>query len=239
MDAVALGTDIGLVGLLGGLANLDRKGAFQLMLHQPLVVVPAIGLLTGDLQTGLWLGAVLQLLWMSSFLVGAQVPPNETLAASVIGGGVLVYGHHLGAPDPAVQAIAILLGAPLGILGRQVDVRLDAANLQLAERADEAARACEPGALGRLPFVALLRTLIVTTCITAVGVALSVALLFFVRPNVAGALERALEVVGLYLLPSLGLAVALSTVRRRRALAVAAVCFVAVTFALQHAEAIR
>ena len=49
-------------GLVGGLAAVERKGAFQLMLSRPLVLAPLLGLALGDLPGGLALGVPLELL---------------------------------------------------------------------------------------------------------------------------------------------------------------------------------
>ena len=115
MSPLALLTDLASIALLGGLLAVDRRGAFQLMLSQPLVAVPALGLLLGDPLTGLHLGALLQLLWMSSFLFGANVPPNETVASVAIGGMVLLYGRHVGPAEVPIWTLAILIGVPLAM----------------------------------------------------------------------------------------------------------------------------
>ena len=123
MDPLAIAADVGLVAAFGGVLGMERRGAFQAMLAQPLVAVPALAVVLGDPATGLWLGALLQLLWMSSVLFGANVPPNETMASLSIAGMVLMFGRHVGPVDHAICALAILLGAPLALLGRWLDVR--------------------------------------------------------------------------------------------------------------------
>ena len=79
-DPLQLSRDALQVTLVGGLLALDRRGAFQLMVSQPLVVIPVLGLMFGQLDTALWMGALVQLLWMASLIVGASVPPNENRA---------------------------------------------------------------------------------------------------------------------------------------------------------------
>lgn len=234
MDTAAFVRDLLLVALFGGAVGLDRRGAFQLMVSQPLVAVPALGLLLGDVETGLWLGSLLQLLWMSSFLFGAQVPPNETVASISIGGMVLLYGRYEGPPTAEIWTLAILLGAPLSLLGRWVDIRLDRANLGLASRADAAAHDCAPRVLGRIPVIGLVRVFALNAVMVAPAAGLGLVVLSLVAPHLDGAAATAVEAVGHYFLPALGLAVALSTVRRRRALALAAASFTLVLVALQQ-----
>ena len=104
MEPATVAIDLALIAACGGVVALDRRGAFQAMISQPLVAVPLLGALLGQLEVGLALGAVLQLLWMSSMLFGANTPPNETLSSMVAGGMVLLYGKHIAAPDVAVSA---------------------------------------------------------------------------------------------------------------------------------------
>lgn len=236
LDSADLAFDIARVTLLGGVLALDRRGAFQVMVSQPLVIIPAIGLLLGNLPAALWLGAVVQLLWMSSLIVGASVPPNETLASVVIGGVALLYDRHFAPTDMAAETLAILIAAPVAQLGRWLDIRLERENLLLCVRADEAALAGNPWTLARLPFIGLLRTLAAEAALIAGGLILGVGALAVVRPALGRPEIRALEVVGTYVVPALGLAVAMTTVRRRRALFLAASAFVLVQVGLRYLD---
>lgn len=221
--------DLALItGLAGGLA-LDRRGAFQLMLGQPLVAVWLLGLWFGEPVLGLTLGAVLQLLWMSSSLFGANVPPNETVASLAIGGMVFLVRRYVEQPptDHALVATAALLGAPLCLAGRWLEVRNDRANARLAARADAAVRADDLATFARLPWVGLGRTFLWNAALvgltTAAGFGLLVLLTPALRPIVA---RTGLEVVAVYVLPAVGVGVALSHLRRRRGLLLALVAFV-------------
>lgn len=228
--------DLGLVTLVGGALALDRRGAFQLMVSQPLVVVPILGLMLGNLPHALWMGAVVQLLWLSSLNVGASVPQNETLASVAIGGAALMYARHVGPLDPAVMTLCLLAGAPVALAGRWVDVRLDRENLSLCARADEAAQAGSPFALSRLPALGLLRTFITEGALIAAGLAICLAATTWLRSVLTPAPLKALSVMWTYVLPALGLAVAMTTVRRRRALLLTALAFVTVIVGLRSLE---
>lgn len=234
MELAALATDLALAAAVGGLVGLDRRSAFQAMISQPLVAVSLLGVLLGQAALGLWLGALLQMLWMSSMLFGANTPPNETLASTAIGAMVLLYARHIGTADPPLWTLAILLGVPLGPLGRKVDVRIEQANLRLAERALTAAEAGRPGELGRLPLIAIGRVFAIQALLVASAAAAGIALLALVHPWLSAPVHRALTVVGMYLIPALGLAVALSLVRRRRGLALALGAFVALCLAIEQ-----
>jgi len=235
MDPAALAADVGAVAAIGGILALERRGAFQFMVSQPIVGVPLLGLVLGDVTTGVWLGSLLQMLWMSAVLFGANVPPNETLGSVAIGGMVLVYGRYIGPAEPAVWSVAILLGVPLGVLGRSLEIRLDRANRALAVRADEAAKAISPAGLDQLPPMALLRSLLVSAAVIFVAVGAGVAVLMVVFESMGETLSYALELVAFYVVPAVGLAVALTTVRRRRALVLAALSYLCLVVVL-HPE---
>ena len=241
MDGGALALDFAALVLVGSLICLDRKGAFQVMISQPIIAVPLLGLTMGDVGSAVYLGAALQLLWMSSLLVGASVPPNETVASIVIGSVALLYARHVDCPGPAdgdlaTEALAILIGAPFGEVGRRLEIGLDRANQRLATRADEAARAREPGALSRLPWIGLMRNFGLNAVLITLGVAVGMGLIWLARPRLGPSLETTLAVIRLYVVPALGIAVALSTVRRRRGLAFAAASFALGLIGIQMVE---
>ncbi len=225
--------DLGVVAAIGGLLALDRRGAFQVMVSQPLVAAPLVGLALGDLTTGLWLGSLLQLLWMSSVLFGATVPPNETLSSVAITGMVMVYGRHFGTSEPQMWAVALLVGTPLALGGRWLEVRLDRMNTQLAERADEAARAGSPGALAVIPPLGLLRALLANAVVVLVSTSVGVGVLLLVQGGAGAPLEYALSLVAVYCVPAVGLGAALALVRRRRGVALAALAYVVMLIVVQ------
>ena len=87
--------NLAMVAAVGGALSLDRRAALQLMVSQPLIAVSILGALMGDVQLGVLLGALLQLLWMSCVLFGANIPRNDTLAAVTIGGAVFIFANHV------------------------------------------------------------------------------------------------------------------------------------------------
>ncbi len=218
--------DFGLVALIGGVLALDRRGAFQLMVSQPLVVIPLLGFALGDVSSVLWLAAIVQLLWMSSLLVGASIPPNETLASVVIGGIALIHGRHFDGLDRGTEALAVLIGAPVSLLGRWLDVRLDRENAELSTRADAAVARRDYAAVARLPFVGLLRTFVAEGTLVALSTTVGLALLVSLNPRPQSLTHALWTTIGTFLLPALGIAVALTTIRRRRALGLAFGSFV-------------
>ena len=96
-----------LVGLIGALGCLDYQLG-TLYMFRPIVMCPLVGLALGDLQTGLAVGASLELLFMGSISIGAYVPPNETI------GGVLACAFAISLGEGTEAAIALAM--PIALL---------------------------------------------------------------------------------------------------------------------------
>lgn len=96
-----------LVGLVGALGCFDYQLG-TLYMFRPIVMCPLVGLVLGDLQTGLAVGASLELLFMGSISIGAYVPPNETI------GGVLSCAFAISLHQGTEAAIALAM--PIAVL---------------------------------------------------------------------------------------------------------------------------
>lgn len=96
-----------LVGLIGALGCLDYQLG-TLYMFRPIVMCPLVGIALGDLQTGLAVGASLELLFMGSISIGAYVPPNETI------GGVLACAFAISLGEGTEAAIALAM--PIAVL---------------------------------------------------------------------------------------------------------------------------
>jgi mannose/fructose/N-acetylgalactosamine-specific phosphotransferase system component IIC len=124
------------LGLAAGLAAVERKGFLQAMLSRPIVFAPLAGLVLGDLQGGLMIAPPLELLWLGAVMLGAAQPVHETLGTASIAGGAVLAGQALGTGvTPAIAVLALLLLAPMAVLGRQTDRIVEKVNTLLAVRA--------------------------------------------------------------------------------------------------------
>ena len=101
-----------LVGLVGAFGCLDYQLG-TLYAFRPIVLCPLVGLVLGDLQTGLAVGASLELLFMGSVSIGAYVPPNETI------GGVLACAFAIQLGQGTETAIALAM--PIAVLSLTFD----------------------------------------------------------------------------------------------------------------------
>ena len=97
--AVALAVFIGVGGheLLG-----------MAMLSRPIVVAPLVGLLLGDIQTGLIVGASLETIFMGVVNVGISSSAEPSLAAGLAAAFAITMGGNASASIPLAYPLAII-----------------------------------------------------------------------------------------------------------------------------------
>lgn len=95
---------VALVALLGYL----NIGLGSSMLDRPLVIAPLVGLVLGDLQAGIMVGATLELVWLGAFPVGASNPP-DMVSGTVIGASFVISSGS----EPGT---AVALAVPIATL---------------------------------------------------------------------------------------------------------------------------
>lgn len=111
-----------LISLFAGIAAMTELPIMVLPLtfSMPLMVGPIVGLILGDLGTGLVVGMSLQLVWLGMTSIGGTVPPDKiigtTLATALVIIGKMNYEAAL-----AVVLPAALIGQALGILTQTIN----------------------------------------------------------------------------------------------------------------------
>ncbi|MDU7186148.1 MAG: PTS sugar transporter subunit IIC, partial [Klebsiella sp.] len=100
------------LGILAFIAGLDMFNGLTHM-HRPVVLGPLVGLILGDLHTGILTGGTLELVWMGlAPLAGAQ-PPNVIIGTIVGTTFAITTGVK---PDVAVGvAVPFAVAVQMGI----------------------------------------------------------------------------------------------------------------------------
>lgn len=115
-----------ITGLWGGLLALERRAFLQAALSRPLPAAVGVGLMLGDVQAGLMVGLVFELLHLGGASLGLASSEHELLPSVAAAALAATMGEAAGADStPAQWAVALLGCAPLGLVGRAVEVRLD------------------------------------------------------------------------------------------------------------------
>lgn len=115
------------VALLAGYGSVIDS--FQM--HQPIITVTLIGLITGDLETALILGGSLQMIVLGWMNVGAAQSPDTALAGIATAILVLVKGASTG------EGIAIAI--PLAVAGQALTIFVRTLSVGLGHYADRSA----------------------------------------------------------------------------------------------------
>jgi mannose/fructose/N-acetylgalactosamine-specific phosphotransferase system component IIC len=131
------------LGLVAGLAAVERKGFLQAMLSRPIALGPLAGLVAGDMAAGLTVAVPLEFIWLGAVNLGAALPVHEALGTVAIAGGTalaagVLRAGGLGGPslEPAVALAAVALAAPLALLGRRAERLVERWNERLYARAE-------------------------------------------------------------------------------------------------------
>ena len=188
------------LGVIAGLAAVERKGFLQAMLSRPISLGAFAGLALGNVAAGLFVAAPLELLWLGSVNMGAALPVNEALGTVAIAGGT-VLGERtllrlgLSGPKllPAVAVLAVACCAPLALVGRRTDRLVERWNERLFERAERELVAGAPEAAARTNLYGLMLPFGISFLLAPLGAAAAAALIAVVARWV----EVALPALGL------------------------------------------
>ena len=83
------------------------------MHNRPIIVAPLVGLVLGDLRTGIMIGATLELVFMGAFPVGASNPPDFVSGAIISTAYIILTGQDVTA--------AVVLAVPIATLVLLID----------------------------------------------------------------------------------------------------------------------
>jgi len=142
--------DLVLAGMVALLAGLDRTALLQVMISRPIVAAPLTGLVLGDLHTGLVVGLMTELLWLSRIPVGAAIPPDDTQVAIGATTLVVAFGSLWGYDGAGAMILALLIAMPLGKAGQWLDHLARNQNSRLQKRAEQVLASGDIARLERL-----------------------------------------------------------------------------------------
>ena len=211
------------VSIIGGILCLDRI-VLQAMLARPIVAAPVIGLILGDLYTGLTAGAFLELLWIDRLPIGAYLPPNDTAASILITATVIESARLLGSVSPGLLVLTVLFVVPCGFLAQQVDLWAGKRNEVLAKSAQRDASRGDVQAVSRRHLSSILLHYLLSVIFLLAALSLLIPSLTWLFPRLASPVTRGLTLLYGFI-PLLGIAVALNTIKVRGTIPVFSAAF--------------
>lgn len=120
-----------LSAFLGGIFISDATALGQLMLSRPIFCAPIIGIILGDIQTGLYVGMIMELVWITVIPLGNVVPPDASVVA--ISASALAASGGLGRGYVVFLILALV---PFGILYKKLDMLQREFNVYFAHKAE-------------------------------------------------------------------------------------------------------
>lgn len=122
-----------IVTLITILCSLDELNLGQFGLMAPLASATLVGLFLGDLNTGLILGAQLQMIFLGMVGVGASVPPDMVIGTTIATALAILSGEGI--------ELAFVIALPVAMAGQMINILIRTAATALIHWADTAARA--------------------------------------------------------------------------------------------------
>jgi PTS system mannose-specific IIC component len=207
-----------IVALAGGLICLDRI-FIQAMISRPIVAGPLTGLILNDPYTGLVAGAFIELFWIDRFPIGVYVPPNDTIVSILATAGAVLAGGAFGQVSRELLALAILLFLPCGVVGQKIDMLVFSSNERLSDKAMKDAKEGNSSGISQQHLLGLLKMFLSTTVVLFIFSFCGVHILLWLFPVIPEHILKALLYM-YYIIPIIGVAVALNTIKLRGAIPV-------------------
>ncbi|CCQ96029.1 conserved membrane hypothetical protein [[Clostridium] ultunense Esp] len=136
-----------LIAIWAGLAGIDLFDGL-IHFHRPVVTGMVVGLILGDVQTGLITGATLEFVWMGAVpLAGAQ-PPNVVIGG-IIGSAFAILAKQ----DPQV---AVGVAVPFAVAVQGAITLIFTAFSPVMHKADEYAKNADTKGIERINYLGML-----------------------------------------------------------------------------------
>jgi PTS system mannose-specific IID component len=124
-----------LIALVTGFAYYARRFMGDLFLERPIVLGPIVGLICGDLQTGLIVGGTMELIFMGAADIGGSVPSNYAIGSAL--GTYFAVASKLSIEQALAIAIpAALLGSFFELFAKTIGVFFVNAAEKMAEKSN-------------------------------------------------------------------------------------------------------
>lgn len=202
------------------------------MISRPIIIAPVIGIILGNPYAGLIIGAILELFWIDRVPIGIYVPPNDSIVAAMAASTAILTSQALGIVTKELMALSILLAIPFGILAKKMDVKIIESNNVLSDQALDDAKALDIWAIERKTYLGLAKVSIFYIVLLFILQLIFIPVLIWIYPKLPVQVNAMLSLT-YYFLPLVGIAVALNTIKLRRAIPVFCAIFLAVVMAME------
>ncbi len=120
------------LAVIAGAAYMTRRIGGDTQFERPIVLAPIVGLILGDLQTGIVVGGAFELIFIGAAAIGGAVPPNIVLAT--------VIGTSFAIETGGGTQTALLVGVPAAVVASSFELLAKGGCSFLVHRADSYAQ---------------------------------------------------------------------------------------------------
>ena len=203
-----------IIGCIYYFANSAFNASMGLYtIYRPLIGGFLVGIVMGDIKTGIEMGLKTQMIFMGFMATGGSIPSDSTLAGLVGTALAIMLKPTLG--DGALDA-ALALAVALGMLGTFIFVGRMTWNTIFVEKASQSVKKGDIGGLFRW-HVVVPQLVLAAVCIIPVTLfllAMGDDSVLGILNNVIGVAMKPLSVVG-SLLPTVGIAITLHSIGKK------------------------
>lgn len=182
-----------LVAIWAGLCAIDDIGTQ--MLRRPLLIAPVVGLIMGNLQAGLMIGATLEVMWMGVGNVGAYSAPDMISGTCI--------GTALGIASGGTE-VAVALAVPTSILAQQLLVIYRTGIVALNPMAEKAAESGDFSKIFRLNYIPMVLAFLIRAVPTFIAIYLGAGVIDTIVAALPANIMGGLKVAG-SVIPSVGI----------------------------------
>jgi PTS system mannose-specific IIC component/fructoselysine and glucoselysine-specific PTS system IIC component len=196
-----------LLSLWAGIAGFQHRALGNIQISRPIFSSAVVGLILGDLQTGLIVGATLELIWIGAQRIGGSVPPN------IVIGGILGTATAIVTGQGAEAALAV--GIPAALVGSALEVFAKTICSFFIHQADSYAEEANMGGITAMAWLGNLLYFLLAAVPVWIGLSAGADAAQSLFNAIPARLLGALRVVG-HLLPAIGFGILLDMLWKQK-----------------------
>lgn len=166
-----------IISLIGGIVAVDTVAGWQIMISQPVVTCPLLGVIFGQPEIGVLLGILLELPWLINIPTGGAHGSEGNLGA-VVAATLSIYliSHNINTEN-IIIIVSIIYSLAISRLGHYLVDIVRRANLTLIHSADKAANQADMKKITMLNISGLFYMFILGFTLICAGFTLGIVLI--------------------------------------------------------------
>ncbi|MCK9582991.1 MAG: PTS sugar transporter subunit IIC [Endomicrobiales bacterium] len=143
--------EIVLLAFIAALISLDITPFGQFMFSRPIVVAPLFGCILGDLTSGIWIGIIVEFVWIGILPMGAAVPADITTVAIL----ATIWGIKTMPNNNAVMVLALIFALPSAMFFKLLDMWIRKINVLVMRWVENGVKAGKIGRVSKGIFIGI------------------------------------------------------------------------------------